>query len=889
MVVRDYRVKHVFIDRERELTILKDLLTRMRNTKGQVVVINGEHGIGKTRLIEEFMKFAETEKVQVRIGSCKSTESHSPYQSIIEALDYNLQMSSKLETPEERSGIRELDTSSQDQNNGINNSLDPELNNIDTNIQPKPLGLIPFVGTDTEEEISLTNEFEPPTSEPPVVEALPMGLIPATLRVTEVGEIKKGQANLFKAMGKQLFQLAQNSPVVFFIDDLHWASGATLDFLDYLIDQIPDLPIMLIFGICPEELDVSIEKKEKIDKMIQRLNHFEFFTAITLERFAIENVNLMLQNIFSREDIAENFINQIYQKTEGNPLFIEDVLQALIEEDVIDVSSYVWQPRLDVKDLIIPTTTRERLIARLRRLKKEDLKVLGYAAVIGREFSYDMLKEVTEFPDEQILDSLDALLDAKLIHEDLSSDIDVYRYDNPLIQEIAYQDLNRSRRKFLHTKVGTLIEKQNQESLGNLVFDLADHFSKGTDHDKALKYLMLAGKHATSIYALDDARRYYLTALEILNKFRYTIQIQRNEIELLSNLGQTNKMLGDWDQALEYLRPIPNLVEKLRNEMQKKVNEKKSKKEEISTNWIQLKLADTYRNLGELMAFKSDWKSAEKNYKKSLIISQEIDDYHGLAKTEWGRGYLEWRQGDYSKALEHYDICIDFATKINDIPVIAVTYIDMGNIYNYTGDWDKAVKFYNESIGHLEKIGWIHEMGRAFNGLGEIYAKQENWLEAIKHFKKCDQLSIKIGDFYNRGWALLYTAECYARMNQFDKAMERCKAAEEILTQVNDRVGLGLVSRNYGIIFHFKEDWKTSEKYFTKSIKQLKRLNVPFEFSSSYMEYGLMLFSKGDYDDAKKRLEFSLKIFKEMNAKIRIKNIENVLRSDKLKLKQDRD
>ncbi len=123
MVVRDYRVKHVFIDRERELTILKDLLTRMRNKKGQVIVIDGEHGIGKTRLIEEFMKFAETEKVQVRIGSCKSTESHSPYQPITEALDYNLQMSSNIETPEERSGIRELDTSSRDKNNGINNSF----------------------------------------------------------------------------------------------------------------------------------------------------------------------------------------------------------------------------------------------------------------------------------------------------------------------------------------------------------------------------------------------------------------------------------------------------------------------------------------------------------------------------------------------------------------------------------------------------------------------------------------------------------------------------------------------------------------------------------------------------------------------------------------------
>ncbi len=904
MVVQDYSIKHVFVDRKNELSKLNELLAKVKNGFGQIINIKGEHGIGKTRLVEEFKRILESQQdetdekhpIQFFSSRCKRTAGRDPYQPFIEAFNLNINIS--------KTSIHETDNSEPENgkessnNENINNKFEPAVTNnnpfsetqdfSESSIQAKPLGLIPL-SESSDDTLIPENEIEPKEPERPksiIDQPLPMGLIPAAFRATEVNDFKTHRSYLFEDITKHIIDLTQKAPVILFLDDFHWVNLASLGYLQYLVDKISDKPVLLIFILCSDEMSEINEKTKKIDELCQNLENFDNYTELTLERFDISNVSQMIKMIFSREDVPEEFIEQIYNKTEGNPLFIEDTIRALIEEDIIDVSRFVWQTRIDVSQIKIPDSTRDALITRFRKLNKDILKTLSYAAVIGREFTFDLLENLTEIPTEQLLDHIDLLLENKLIHEDLSSKEDLYRFDNPLILDIAYTQLSRSRRRYLHTKIGTILEQQNINDVSKVVYDIGNHFSKGWEYDKALKYLVLAGDNALQMYAIDDARRYYLSALEILNKFDYSIKIQQHEIELLSNLGYTCQMLGDWDQALEYYQSLPQLIENLQNKLNTQNKEKvegtdKPEAEVIPTNWIQLKLADTYWNMAELMRYKSAWKRAERFYKRSLGISQEIDDYHGVAQAERGRGYINWRQGQYRNALDHYDICIDFATKINDLPVIAVTYIDIGNIYNYLGQWEEAVAYYTESIEHLGKIGWLHETGRAYNGLGEVYAKQEQWEKALENFIKSEEISKKIGDSYKRGVALFNMAECYAKMNQLNKAMENCQLSEEILTRLDDRVGLAMVYRNFGIIYHFKKDWDKADNYFKKSLNLLKNLKVPYESGFTYMEYGLMLKSKGDDVHAYQSLSYSLEIFKNMDAKGEIEHLEKILKSMK--------
>ena len=910
MVVQDYSMKHVFVGRDDEIKTLLDLLNKARAGAGQIITIMGEHGIGKTRLIEEFRTMLNNEyndNLQLLFGRCKRTGGKDPYQPFIDALNYkhsiptsriyqdeksnpgvskSVGLASETELEDNIGDVENENENESEYNSEIDFGSEPFLepvNNIDPFIQAKPLGLIPIgEPQEDDEELNLEDRQETTMPTTPVSEPLPMGLIPAAFRTTEVDDIKKRRSYLYERMTSHLFNLTKSSPVVLLIDDFQWVDSASIGYLQYLSENIVDKQILLIITICTDELSEMTDKNERITELLLNLDTSDNYNSMTLSRFNKDDVSLIIKKVFSRKDVPDGFVEQIFKKTEGNPLFIEDTIRGLIDEDLIDVSNYVWETRIDVSQLKILDSTREVLINRLRKINKDALKILSYAAVIGREFTFDLLEKVTEENKVKLLDYIDTLLESKLILEDLSSDEDQYRFDNPIIQDIAYSQLSRSRRRYVHSKIGSILEQENINDVGSVVFDLASHYSKGWEYKKALKYLILAGDSAIQIYAIDDARRYYLSALETLNKFDYDDEIRQHEIELLSNLGYSCQMLGDWDQALEYYQTIPKLIEDFQKQIKNQgfgenTDATKQETEQVPTNWIQLKLADTYWNMAELMRFKSSWKSSERFYKISLRLSQEIDDYHGIAQAERGRGYINWRQGRYQKALDHYDICIDFATKINDLPVIAVTYIDIGNIYNYLGEWEQAIAYYKESIEHLEKIGWLHEMGRAYNGLGDIFAKRENWEDAIENFEKAEDISKKIGDVYKRGWALFNSAECYAKMNKLIKAMENCKLAEEILTRLDDRAGLALVYRNFGIIYHYKEEWDTSKEYFQNSIKLLKELQVPFESGYAYMEYGLMLRSMGETEEAKKCLEYSLKIFKSMDAKREIEQLGKLL------------
>ena len=153
---------------------------------------------------------------------------------------------------------------------------------------------------------------------------------------------------------KHLFKLTETSPVVLFIDDLNWASQASLGYLEYLTDQITKKPIMLLFALNTDELGESNEKIQKLNEILQKFGNQDNYSAIMLHRFDIDTVSSMIKKMFSHQDVPDSFINQIYSKTEGNPFFIEDVLGTLIDEDVIDVSSRVWQTRIDVSKIKIP-------------------------------------------------------------------------------------------------------------------------------------------------------------------------------------------------------------------------------------------------------------------------------------------------------------------------------------------------------------------------------------------------------------------------------------------------------------------------------------------------------------------------------------------------------
>jgi len=856
-------LKSKFVDRRNEFSKLKAQVNELLEGKGRLVLIEGEAGVGKTRLIDELNAWVMKNHGQIQFlsGKCIFREGSDPYLPFTDALrDYY-----ERENIQKLIGVPLLDQEPMEQFSIEMIPLIAEPSEPDTSESSAVLG----------EEIVIKDEAKDDKSsskpQPPI------GFIPSIIKSTDSETLKLAMDKMFENISDELINLSKSAPVVLFLDDLQWADSSTLKLLHYIAEKTRDSPI-LIYGVYrPEELQLSedMELQHPLADTLQRLSREKLYTSITLDRLPQNATENMIKNVLNYEDIPKGFSDWLFEKTEGNPFFVEEVIISLMEEGIIDPQSYIWEPDLDITKLSrikIPTTIGDLIVRRLNRLDGADLKILSYASLIGREFDYKVLKRLSSLSDDKLLDALDRLTMTGLIHEDLSTDEERYKFDNVMIQDIAYGGLSRARKRLMHKKVGGIIEKFNTDNLAVVVYDLAHHYYRGKVWNKAVYYLIRAAEKASNLYALSEAVEYYKFALEGLDMLESSIYNKQLKIGILENLASLCQVLGDWGKALDYYQAELEVIEEVNKFIRSKTYKPK-KHGEIDQDWLKVKEIEAYRYLADIYRLESKWKLADKFYRQSLKISEAVSDIKNSAEAHRGMGYVHWRRGEHDKAIEHYDKCIELGKKLENRAIVYIVIDEIGNVYNYKGEWDKAVKFYNKSIRGLEKLIKIGdqphrlrlELARAYNNIGDINIKRENWARAIKNFEKCEKISSEIGDAHMTAWALFNAGECYAKKNKLEKAAKNCKKALKILSK-DDKIGYAATYKVLGITNRFTKDWDESEKYFKESIKIFKEINTPYDLAMTNFELGLMYKDKGDTNAAKKVFKEALKIFKKLDA-----------------------
>jgi tetratricopeptide (TPR) repeat protein len=864
-------VKSKFVDRRKELSQLKEHVEELLKGNGRLVLIEGEAGVGKTRLIDELSSWVTNQHGQIQFlaGKCIFREGSDPYLPFTDALRefYERENIQKL------IGVPLLDQEPMEQFSIEMIPLIAEPPESDSKESSGVLGEELVIKDDKSPGVKdrSASDHDRSKVEPPI------GFIPSIIKSTDTEALKLAQDKMFENISDQLINLAKNSPVILFLDDLQWADNSTLKLLHYIAEKTRDSPI-LIYGVYrPEELQLSEDMKlqHPLAETLQRLSREKLFNSITLERLPQNATESMIKNVLNYDDVPKGFSNWLFEKTEGNPFFIEEVIISLMEEGIIDPQSYLWEPDLDITKLSrikIPTTIGDLIVRRLNRLDGNDLKILSYASLIGREFDYNVLKRISSLSDDKLLDALDRLAVTGLIHEDLSTEDERYKFDNVMIQDIAYGGLSRARRRLMHKKVGGIIEKFNSDKLGTVVYELAHHYYRGKVWNKAIYYLIRAAEKASNLYALSEAVEYYKFALEGLDRLEHSIYNNQLKIGILENIGSLGQVLGEWGNALNYYQQELKVIDEVNDFVQSK-KYKPKKHGKINLNWLELKQVEAYRYIADIYRLESKWKLADKFYRQTLKIAEVVGDINNSAEAHRGMGYVHWRRGEHDKAIEHYDKCIEFGKKLEDQSIVSIVFDELGNIYNYKGEWDKAIKFYNKSIKGLEKLIKVRsqpqrlrlELARAYNNIGDINIKRKQWAKAIKNFEKCEKISSEIGDAHMTAWALFNAGECYAKKMKLDKAFRNSNKALKILSK-DDKIGAAATYKVIGITNRFAKNWNESEKYFKDSIDIFRGLDIPYDLAMANFELGLMYKDKGDTNAAKKVFKEALKIFKKLDA-----------------------
>jgi class 3 adenylate cyclase len=336
-------------------------------------------------------------------------------------------------------------------------------------------------------------------------------------------------------------RLARKQPLLLILEDLHWADDLSLDLLSLLMDELPTTPFMLLCVYRPERQHRVWQLSDQA-----RRKCLDRYTEITLNPLSSRESRQLVETLLTIEYLPESVKEMILQKSEGNPFFIEEVIRSLIEQDLVYREGDHWRARAEVADIHVPDTIQSVLLARVDRLQAEAKYVLQCASVIGRLFKYRLLEHLTQ--QERNLDRyLSEFEERELVYEERTVPELEYAFKHALTQEATYQGILERRRREFHHQVAVGIERLYRERLDEYYDELAHHYSRSGNAEKALEYFLKAGEKATKSYANEAAISYFQKALETLKQYR----IERGdwELEALRGLGEVYVGVGKITEA----------------------------------------------------------------------------------------------------------------------------------------------------------------------------------------------------------------------------------------------------------------------------------------------------------------------------------------------------
>jgi ABC-type oligopeptide transport system substrate-binding subunit/DNA-binding SARP family transcriptional activator len=477
------------VGRQGELDRIKRNFQAAMSGESRFVLLAGEAGMGKTRLAEEFLAQATEQGGLVLAGSAYPSESRLPYEPVRAAL--------------RRALIYQLDV-------------------------PRAYDLL---GPYAAEITILLPELRQALPEIPDSPAQPAEL---------------AEARLLAGLTGLIASLAENRPLVIFLDDLQWADSATLRLLGYL-SHSPAVKKVLIFGAySPEEL-ADGSPLEALVGSLARTGHLE---EIELENLTIDDLHKLVLDCFENSAEIESFVEILHQETEGYPLLLHETLNGLVAGGVISIGAGgKWKLARAFKPeqahVALPDRLRKLIEQRIKTLGEPACRLLSAAALVGRNFSTELLQPVVELEDRAFIENLEDLIKRRLIQEHINLEQISYSFNHDRVREVVSDRLSATKRKQLHAKIAASLEAQYAGRLGEIAARIAHHYMEAGLPARSADYLVLAGDWARSLHAHPEAIQHYQRASELL----ITLGDDRRTGQTLMKIGQLSLTTFEFETA----------------------------------------------------------------------------------------------------------------------------------------------------------------------------------------------------------------------------------------------------------------------------------------------------------------------------------------------------
>jgi tetratricopeptide (TPR) repeat protein len=477
------------VGRETELAQLRGAAERAIRGHGAIVLLGGGPGVGKTRLAKEFLAQGSQRGFACFSGRCYERDEPHPLMPFVEIIEATVAQASNVEQ------FRTL------------------------------------VSDDCVELAQIAPGLRR------VFQDLPT---PAELPTAQV------RRYLFQSLFDFIARMSRVKPLLLVLDDLHWADESTLAMVNFLANRVEHVPILVLAVYRDEELDATRPLTRTLEELLRLGIH-----PIKLRGLPRDGVAEMLAGLSQRQP-PEHLITLVFEETQGNPFFVEEVFSHLAEEGRIFDAAGNFRQSPGSDDLTVPDNVRLVLGRRLGRLSDNSREILSAAAVIGRSFSYTLLEAMLERTDPDAL--FDGLEEAQRTGFITSSSQDPeapFAFSHELVRQTLLAGIAQPRQQRLHLRIAQALEKVYGARIEERGAEVAHHLLKCgpfADPGKAAHYLSLAGQSSLRTGNLEDARRRLSSALA------YQQMDAAKHAQTLADLACAERGLGDWSAAVVHLQ-----------------------------------------------------------------------------------------------------------------------------------------------------------------------------------------------------------------------------------------------------------------------------------------------------------------------------------------------
>ncbi len=490
-----------FVGRDHELEQLGQALERAAAGHGQVVAVVGEAGVGKSRLVWEFMQSHRTHGwLTVESGSVSYGKATS-YLPVIELLKSYF-------TIQERDDPR-----------AIRERVVGKLLTLDRALESLLTPLLALLDV-------------------PVDDALWNALDRAQRRQRTLEAVKQ-----------LLLREGQSQPLLVLFEDLHWIDAETQAFLDGLVEGLPTARVLLLVNYRPEYEHAWARKT--------------YYIQMRIDPLRPENAEALLTALLGEDRTLDPLKRALIDRTEGNPFFLEESVRSLVETNVLVGERAAYRLTKAPEAWRIPATAQAILAARIDRLAPDDKRLLQASSVVGKDVPLALLQAIADMPDDPLRQGLAHLQAAEFLYEtSLLPDLE-YTFKHALTHEVAYSSLLQDRRRALHARIVRAIETHYVERLTEHIERLAHHAVHGEVWDKALTYLYQAGAKAFARSTNQEAVAYFEQALTALTHRPENRETLEQAVDVRLALRNALWPLGGFERGFEHLGNAERLATRL--------------------------------------------------------------------------------------------------------------------------------------------------------------------------------------------------------------------------------------------------------------------------------------------------------------------------------------